>query len=97
MNKTTNKKSIHPQDRIPTLTEIVGMPDRPAPEHTLTPPAPDKTAKTPAAGELPKDLTETVERLVYKALYRQLPALSKEIGAEISSALEKQLRDKKSR
>ena len=98
MNKAANKKSIDPADRIPTLTEIVGTSDRPVLEPTLaTPPASDKAPKPAAAGELPKDLAETVERLVYKALYRQLPALSKEIGAEIISTLEKQLRDKKSR
>ncbi|HEX5057265.1 MAG TPA: hypothetical protein VFX02_12315 [Gammaproteobacteria bacterium] len=98
MNKATNKKSIDPSDRIPTLTEIVGTSDRPVLEPSLAaPPAPDKAAKASAGGDLPKDLAETVDRLVYKALYRQLPALSKEIGAEIINTLEKQLRDKKSR
>jgi hypothetical protein len=98
MNKAANKKSSDTADRIPTLTEIVGTPNRTALEPVLeASPASDKAPKTTTAGELPKDLAETVERLVYKALYRQLPALSKEIGAEIISTLEKQLRDKKAR
>jgi hypothetical protein len=100
MSKAGNKKSPDFADRIPTLTEIVSRP-----EPLLDPPPPivaesaAKAAKTPPAktAELPKDLPETVERMVYKALYRQLPTLSKEIGVEIVSALEKQLLGKKSR
>jgi hypothetical protein len=107
MNKAANKKATDYADRIPTLTEIV-----PRPEPSLGPDsvpaaaaiptveaAPVKAAKAPAikASELPKDMAQTVERLVYKALYRQLPALSKEISNEIIQTLEKQLHDKKSR
>lgn len=100
MSKPAGKKSSDYADRIPTLTDIVSRA-----EPVLDPPpaavteSPAKIAKTaPAqAVELPKDLAETVERMVYKALYRQLPGLSKEIGTEIVSALEKKLLDKKSR
>lgn len=100
MSKSAGKKSSDYADRIPTLTDIVSRPEPvlPPPPAAVTE-APAKTAKSsPAqAPELPKNLAETVERMVYKALYRQLPGLSKEIGAEIVSALEKQLLDKKSR
>jgi hypothetical protein len=105
MNKAANKKATDYADRIPTLTDIV-----PRPEPSLgtdpTPAAaipaletPAKAAKAPTvkASELPKDMAQTVERLVYKALYRELPALSKEISVEIIQTLEKQLLDKKSR
>jgi hypothetical protein len=100
MNKST-KKAADPADRIPTLTEIVAeaaLADAISPV-VASVETPSKTAKTPAAKapELPKDLVQTVERLVYKALYRQLPPLSKEISTEILNILEKQLLDKKSR
>lgn len=97
MSKPAGKKSSDYADRIPTLTDIVSRA-----EPVLDPPpaavteSPAKTAPAQAV-ELPKDLAETVERMVYKALYRQLPGLSKEIGTEIVSALEKKLLDKKSR
>src|SRR5688572_30100530 len=103
MNKAANKKATDYADRIPTLTDIVPRPvPSPASNPTPTPvlPAaeeiPTKAAKAPAvkASELPKDMAQTVERLVYKALYRQLPALSKEISGEIIQTLEKQLLDK---
>jgi hypothetical protein len=96
MNKSP-KKATDPADRIPTLTEIVA---EAAPAAALAPvETPSKTAKPPVAKapELPKDLVQTVERLVYKALYRQLPPLSKEISTEILNTLEKQLLDKKPR
>lgn len=100
MSKSPSKKSADYAERIPTLTEIVSGPEPvldPPPVAATEPPAkPVKNPPSLAAG-LPKDLAQTVERMVYKALYRQLPALSKEIGAEIVGALEKQLLDKKSR
>jgi hypothetical protein len=104
MNKAANKKATDYADRIPTLTDIAPRPV-PSPASNPTPvlPAaeevPTKAAKAPAvkASELPKDMAQTVERMVYKALYRQLPALSKEISGEIIQTLEKQLLDKKSR
>jgi hypothetical protein len=105
MNKAASKKAADYADRIPTLTDIVPGPE-PSLDADPTPAAiipaveaPAKAAKAPAvkASELPKDLAQTVDRLVYKALYRQLPALSKEISAEIMQTLEKQLLDKKSR
>jgi hypothetical protein len=107
MNKAANKKATDYADRIPTLTDIVPRPEpspAAAPDPTPAPAipreeSPARATKAPAvkASELPKDLAQTVDRLVYKALYRQLPALSKEISAEIIQALEKQLLDKKSR
>ncbi len=99
MNKSV-KKSADLADRIPTLTEIVvGFAPAISAEEAEAVKTPAKTTKPPAAKtpELPKDLAQTVERLVYKALYRQLPPLSKEISAEILATLEKQLLDKKSR
>lgn len=100
MSKPVNKKPAEYADRIPTLTEIVSRPESlPPPLPAATTEPATKTAKAPPAKatELPKNLAETVERMVYKALYRQLPGLSKEIGAEIVTTLEKQLLDKKSR
>ncbi|HEY3487167.1 MAG TPA: hypothetical protein VGL10_03805, partial [Gammaproteobacteria bacterium] len=79
MAKTTAKKSTDFTDRIPTLTEIVAEPVL-----DLFPPlqAPTKPiAKTEPT--LPKDLLQTIEQMVYKALSRQLAPLSKEISAEI--------------
>jgi hypothetical protein len=106
MNKAANKKVTDYADRIPTLTDIVPRPQpalapdpdpAPAPVLPAMEEVPSKAAKTPPvkASELPKDMAQTVERLVYKALYRQLPALSKEISAEIIQTLQKQLPDKK--
>jgi hypothetical protein len=103
MNKAANKKATDYADRIPTLTDIVPRPvPPPASDPSPVLPAaevPTKAAKAPTVktSELPKDMAQTVERLVYKALYRQLPALSKEISGEIIQTLEKQLLDKKSR
>lgn len=91
MSKPANKKSGDYADRIPTLTEIVALPNPPS----AAVPLPAATPSPPK--ELPKDLAVTVERMVYKALYRQLAPLSKEISADIMSILEKQLLDKKSR
>jgi hypothetical protein len=98
MSKPVNKKPADYADRIPTLTEIVSGPGTLSPDSVPAEPVP-RAARAPAmkAPELPKDLAQTVERLVYKTLYRQLPPLSKEISAEIISLLEKQLLDKKSR